>query len=350
MFDADARKFISGAGVCLQEGRILSVLAPGEAPHPGFRLKDCRGYDILPGFVDSHVHLAHSPEMRRERYLLQGVTRICDMGTPLSGIPVLRRQRDAMGRSTAGAHCTGPVLTAPGGYPVALHGDDYAMPVADALQAVRAVELLYAYGARILKLAFEPGNGSLPVLGLVPARAAVRRAHELDMRARAHISGAKGLARALESGVDGVEHLPLSGRKADIRDLFKRMADTGVILTPTLDVLSRSQWDNRPLLELVALYHHLGGRMAVGTDAPFFDVEQGAPCREMALLRSAGLDMEEVLLAATLHGGEIGGWQRTGVLAPGCTGDVQVVHRVPDDFETWLPPVMVFKDGDVVFV
>ncbi len=340
--------------LCFRGERIL---ATGEAARPllhDARHIDCRGQALLPGFVDAHVHLAHTPEYRRRKHLLQGVTMLADLGAPLECIPVLRRERDAQGRATATALCAGPVFTAPGGYPTRRYGPAYALPVAGADQARRAVSLLHAYGARLLKLVFEPGDGELPVLDRDTARAAAIRAHELGMTARAHISGVTELELALDCGVDVVEHLPLRGARtprgrALVEELFRRMADSGVLLVPTLDALSRSSWDNQPLLEMVALFRHSGGRLAVGTDAPFFGVPHGVARGEMRLLRQAGLTLEEVLQAATLHAALACGMEgNAGALEAGDWADMQLLAGFPEDFMELPAPLLVVKGGGIV--
>lgn len=354
LFHARGPHFEDDGLLCFRGERILATGDDAHSLLHEARRIDCHGQALLPGFVDAHVHLAHTPEYRRRKHLLQGVTMLADLGAPLECIPVLRRERDAQGRATAAALCSGPVFTAPGGYPTRRHGPAYALPVACADQARRAVSLLHAYGARLLKLVFEPGEGELPVLDKDAARAGVLRAHELGMTARAHISGVRELELALDCGVDVVEHLPLRGAltprgRALVEEQFRRMADSGVLLAPTLDALSRSSWDNQPLLELVALFHHLGGRLAVGTDAPFFGVPHGVARGEMRLLRQAGLTLEEVLQAATLHAALACGLEgRAGALEAGYWADMQLLAGLPEDFMELPAPLLVVKGGEIV--
>ncbi len=351
LFHARGPHFEAEGLLCYRGGRIL---ARGETAIPhlsGAQRIDCRGMLLLPGFIDAHVHLAYSPEVRRNKHLLEGVTMLGDVGAPLECVPVLRRERDARDRATATAICSGPVLTAPGGYPTRRHGPAYAMPVVGTDQAERAVSLLHDYGARLLKLVFEPGDGD-PVLDQDTAKAAVSRAHRLGMTTRTHISGIRELELALACGVDVVEHLPLRGwgtprGRARIDGLFRRMADSGVLLVPTLDALSRSMWDNEPLMEIIALFHHCGGRLAVGTDAPFFGVPHDAPRGEMRLLRQAGLTMEEVLQAATLHAAlACGMGDQAGLLEAGYWADLQLLADLPEDLIDLPAPLLVVKGGE----
>lgn len=335
-----------------------------------FPLENCLslpGRTVLPGLVNAHMHSAWNPETRRRQYLTQGVTTLCDLAAPFGSVPLLRRQRTDTGEPTPRTLTAGPALTAPGGYPLQRHGSQWCMEVETAAQAAQTVRLLHAWGARILKLLFEPGSpeAPLPLLGVSPARAAAHVARELGMPVRAHISEARGLALALDVGVDAVEHLPLrsySGSSAcslrngqlslapEIDDLFQQMRDCGVALTPTLDALSRSVWDNAPLLELVRRFHQLGGVVALGTDAPFAGVQTGAPLGELELLHQAGLTRQECLLAATRHAALVSGVSQTGVLLPGFAADAVVVRGNPlTDFSVLSDPEYVILGGKIVF-
>lgn len=190
------------------------------------------------------------------------------------------------------------------------------------------------------------------MLEMAPAKAAVATAHDLGMTVRAHISSPTGLQFALEAGVDAVEHLPLHPMPAreKLETLFQSMVDKGIILVPTLDALTRGTWDNAPVLDMVNRFKQLGGRIALGTDAPFLRVAHGFPLREMELLHEAGLSPQEVLEAATRTAALACGAADRGMLAPGLLADVLVVHGAPlVDLHTLRAPELVILGGKVVF-
>jgi imidazolonepropionase-like amidohydrolase len=73
----------------------------------------------------------------------------------------------------------------------------------------------------------------------------------------------------------------------------------------------------------------LGGRVALGTDAPF-GPSGGLPLAELEALAAAGLAPRDVLLAATRHGAEAAGrGADLGRIAAGYRADLLVVDGDP---------------------
>ncbi|MEJ2217727.1 MAG: hypothetical protein P8099_14050, partial [Gemmatimonadota bacterium] len=76
-------------GVVAVDGQ--RIVAVGDAA--GFqiprdaRVVDAGGGTILPGIIDSHVHSAYDPAVRRA-FLTDGVTTVCDLGTTLDRLPM----------------------------------------------------------------------------------------------------------------------------------------------------------------------------------------------------------------------------------------------------------------------
>ena len=60
----------------------------------------------LPGIIDSHVHEANSALVRQFYFLRQGVTTVCDLGSPLSALTP--NSFDAGYGSTARVFRSGP--------------------------------------------------------------------------------------------------------------------------------------------------------------------------------------------------------------------------------------------------
>jgi len=365
LLPGDGSPPLDDALLCMARGRVVMAGA-GLVPPAGARVCNLQGRYVLPGLINAHVHGAHSPESRRRFYLQHGVTALGDLAAPLEAVPLLRRQRTHDGLAAPRTVTAGPALTAPGGYPLRRHGGSWCVEVACAAQAAQTVRLLHAWGARLVKLVFEPGTPRTPrpMLCLEAASAAAQQAGDLGLPVRAHVSEARGLQLALQAGADAIEHLPLScsdGRPActsavaglriapEVDTLLRRMADSGVLLVPTLEALSRSVWDNTPLLALVRRFHESGGRIALGTDAPFAGVSHGAPLRELELLREAGLSTEACLQAAGRNAALACGFENSGLLLPGCRADVLVLQEDPShDFAALQSPVMVIVAGEVV--
>lgn len=60
--------------VAVRDGRIASVEEPSAAGRPGYKIVDCRGFAVAPGFIDAHSHSDLQTIQNRTEKLLQGVT------------------------------------------------------------------------------------------------------------------------------------------------------------------------------------------------------------------------------------------------------------------------------------
>jgi imidazolonepropionase-like amidohydrolase len=84
IIDGRAGTPMPGQTVVIGDGKIVRIEAAGRAPSPkGARILDLSGHYVIPGLIDSHVHL---PEKRQEleKYLQtaleNGITAVRDMG------------------------------------------------------------------------------------------------------------------------------------------------------------------------------------------------------------------------------------------------------------------------------
>ena len=271
---------VTGCAVLIRDGLIENVV-PDRAvtDRPVLRYPDAT---IMPGVINAHCHRIHTPEDRRDRWLSHGVTAVGDPGSCLADMKHLARSPTG---TTATAAFSGPVLAAPGGYPLPVHSPEYALVIRSPQEAEDAVKMLADRGATMIKLAFEPGVMPVPWPGLDPrtAGAACDAARRLGLIVRCHVQDLSGLEPALDAGVHTIEHVPHrwignNGPQSVIDDdgtvtrhyrkLLERMVRDDVILTPTLDVLSRSPWDGPALYEPVGTFCKLGGPSGRGQRFP----------------------------------------------------------------------------------
>src|SRR5207248_2678636 len=157
--------------LCVEAGRIAA-----EAPRPpaGSEILDASGLWLVPAFIDAHVHLSLVPGAAAA-LLRAGVAAVLDLGAPERALPFDGPLR---------VRFSGPLLTAPRGYPTQSWGrDGYGLEIATVQEARAAVERLAARGARFAKLAFDP---RYPVLAEDVARAAADEAHRRGMLVAAH--------------------------------------------------------------------------------------------------------------------------------------------------------------------
>lgn len=328
-----------------------------EAMTPIERLRDSEqpihfAGTLLPGFIDLHAHLLLD-QTPQNTILRHGLTTIRDTGGPLV--------RPSGGNGRLRILGAGPILTAPGGYPVPVFGhDNIACEVTDVQTARTAVSQHAADGAALIKIALEPGGSSgapwtsghhghqspsptpWPMLSLEVVRAIVEEAHAHGLIVSAHLSGPEGARLALDAGVDEWAHVPCDPLPDD---LIARVAAAGVSIISTLDTESRCPGTLHNA-------HHLikaGVRLLYGTDLAHTDVPWGIDAHELILMLQAGqesLTPLDVLSAATARAGEHLRLAPLGQLVEGAPADVIGVRGNPlERFKLLEYPDLVVSGG-----
>jgi imidazolonepropionase-like amidohydrolase len=302
----------------VKNGRIVSV---GAAPEGVTRI-DVTGRFIAPCFIDSHVHLAYLPRARE--LAAGGIAAAVDLAAPLATLGNKPEPIDVLP--------SGPMLTAPLGYPTQSWGrDGYGREVSSPVEATAAVGDLHRSGARVLKLALA----GVPALDPATLRAATTRAHELGMKVAVHaISDAEAL-RAAEAGADVLAHTPVE----------------------TLSEATLSAWADKAVISTLAAFggetarqnlralRQRGAKVLYGTD---FGNLQTASINgeEIAELTGAGLDARAVIDAATLVPAEYWGFADLGSVEPGKVASVLLLDRDPLVDPSGLSrPIQVYLRG-----
>jgi len=283
--------------------------------------------------------------------LRHGITTIRDTGGPL----VAPSGGDGRLRVLA----AGPILTAPGGYPIPVFGPGAGLEVPDAQTARAAVGQLVAGGAALIKIALEPGGspgapwsghqpGSSPpwpIPSLEVVRAIVEEAHAHGRIAAAHLSGPEGAQLALDAGVDEWAHVPCDPISPE---LIASAAAAGVRVVSTLDTLSHCTGVAGNASQLIAA----GIRLLYGTDLAHPDVPWGIDAQELQLMLHAGqgaLTPQEVLSAATARAGEHLGLAPLGRLVEGAPADLIGVRGNPlEQFKLLEYPDLVVSGGATI--
>ena len=301
----------------VEGGRIAA-----EAAAPARRAKtvDASGLFVVPAFIDAHVHLsvAGDPALVSREQLRRGVAAVLDLGAPERLLPIDHGPLRIL--------FSGPLLTAPGGYPTRSWGrNGEGLELATAEQARAAVQRLARAGAKFAKLAFD---ARFPVIAPEVARAAADEAHRLGLRVAAHALDVSAVRQALDAGADVLAHTP---RDPLSDDLLARMKGRWVI--STLHAFSV------PPERLRAL-RNAGARVAYGTDLGNQNTAPGIDGRELALLAAAGLDP---LQAATSAAAALLSLPDLGRLAAGSPASVLAVRSLtPADLSR---PEWVMIDG-----
>jgi imidazolonepropionase-like amidohydrolase len=358
------------------------------------RIVDLRDSFVLPGLIDSHVHLTgqQNPNGRLEevtqsnaeqafvgaRYarltLMAGFTTVADLGGSNEAVFALR---DAIRRGDV----PGPRVIASGSS-VSIHGghgdiNGYREDVMHILSpesvcsgvedCQRAVRTQVRSGADIIKITATGGVLSNTAAGLgqqfsdEELAAIVAAGHRMGRQVTAHAHGADGINSFLRAGGDSIEH----GTYLDTESI-RLMRREGVWLVPTLlagDYVARiaSGPDNfftpaqtakaleagPKMLDMVTRAHDGGVRIAFGTDSGVS--AHGDNAQEFALLVRAGLTPLEAVQAATVGAAEhLRIADQAGRIAVGMPADLIGVSGDPLSDVTELERVrFVMKAGEV---
>ncbi|GAC1374540.1 MAG: amidohydrolase family protein [Actinomycetota bacterium] len=334
----DGRALERGQTVVVEGSRIAAVGAASSvlAP-PGSEVVDGTGRTLLPGFIDTHVHIGLC---KPARILAGGITTARDLGWPESRIFSLAQR--LAGDPTAGPQllAAGPMLTAPGGYPLRARWgpSGTGRPVTSIEEATSVVQALAGRGAAVIKVAQEPRAGAtLPPEVL---HAIVQAAHHEGLAVSSHLSSLEQLDLALAAGVDELAH-GLWSEEAIPGATLERMVAAGMSVVPTLHIdPSPARIDN--LRRFLAA----GGRVIYGTDMGNSGPPQGIDTVELALMCQAGMTVEEALAAATSVAAHHVGLHAKGRIAPGAVADVALVGGNPvADLAVLAHPLLVLREG-----
>ncbi|MFN3725146.1 MAG: amidohydrolase family protein [Allosphingosinicella sp.] len=366
------------ASIVVRDGRVERVVDGFIDPPPGARVIDLRDRFVLPGLIDSHVHLdsdragnegfmagfTDSVALRSQeaawnarKTLDAGFTTVRNLG---SSDGVTLGLRDAIVRGWA----IGPrIIDAGSGISATTGHADPTLGIRgefhDALRAGgtncdgaeecrRAVRRQIALGADVIKIATTGGVNSRIGLGLGAqmfedeARALIETAHLYGRRVAVHAHGGDGVNLALRLGADSIEHGTLLDDES-IR-LFRQ---SGAYYVPTLSTVNgyleriranpnayppevRQKIDWRIQITGLALQRaqRAGVRIAFGTDAGVS--MHGRNADEFPLMVQHGMTPEQAIVAATVNAADLLGLAgEVGTLEPGRVADIVAVRGDP---------------------
>lgn len=189
-------------------------------------------------------------------------------------------------------------------------------------------------------------NPNLLLFNQTEMNAIVAEAKTARAPVAAHASSAEAITMAAKAGVTTIEH---GFESLQGTDAIQSMKDNGTIFVPTLAVVELFT-DIKPVLAQVKEAFDRGVKLACGGDTGAF--AHGDNAREMELMLEAGIPLEEVLTAATLHGWEAcgGEWcgRKFGWLQEGCAADlVALAGDVREDVGSLRRVKFVMKDAKV---
>ncbi|SEQ40860.1 Imidazolonepropionase [Devosia sp. YR412] len=397
-----ADKVIDGSGspsveqgaVLVEKGKVIATGRQADIGRPDGTnvIALASGSTLMPGLIDSHVHLAHGgsgdPKVLRaekmdvsypamalraaahaQASLVHGFTGLRDMHAP-GGIAI--DLRDAIDRGDL----VGPRLSAcgrgltvtgghmdPPGYADHVSFDNFAHACDGPDEFLKGVRIEARRGADFIKLNTAVGSRKVkgvywrPEMNPAEIRAACDEAHAQGLYVASHTSGGPPLTATVANGVDCVEHAHwIDDECIDL------MAERGTYLVPTLLVNERNFEVELPPGKTLSDWAHAsreakwvslekarkaGIKVGSGTDAGFMVPHGSMNWRELALLVQGGYTEMEAIVCATRVNAELM-TLNAGLLAEGRVADMLVVAGDPLADISVLGDVSrltVYKDG-----
>lgn len=377
--------------VVVDQGRIVAVhdgyVSPAE---PGATVVDLKGKTVLPGLIDSHVHLssdrggeqallasvrddhplqAYEAQMNGMKTLRAGFTTVRNLGDEGNTLAL----REAIKRgwvqgprivdaaqsiSTTGGHMDGR-----GGLndEMVAHLPD-PENLCDSVESCRrVVRRQIDRGADVIKFAttggVNSGTGLATRMYEDEARALVDTAHAYGRKVAVHAHGTDGIKLALRAGADSIEH----GTVMD-DEVVKLMKAKGTYYVPTLSTVNgylerlakdpnaytgavkqQIEWRIGITGQSLLKAYPAGVKIAYGTDAGVS--KHGRNADEFELLVKYGMPPVEAIKAATVNAADLLGLSNeVGTIEPGKSADLIAVTGDP------LQDVTVLKKVDYVMV
>ena len=311
---------------------------------------DLKGKTVMPGWFDMHVHLetefnpkqyiekftaneadvAFHSTVYAKRTLMAGFTTVRDLG----GTGVNTALRNAIN----GGWVVGPRIFSAGkfiattgghgdqtnGYKHVLEGDPGPKEgvINSYDEAKKAVRQHYKDGADVIKITATGGvlsvakDGQGPQFTMDELRGIVEAANDYGFVTAAHAHGAEGMKRAVEAGINSIEHGTLM--TDEVRQL---MIKHGTYYVPTITagkyVAEKAEVDGfypeivRPkareigpkVQETFAKAYKAGVKIAFGTDAGVFP--HGENAKEFGYMVEMGMKPMEAIKSATMEAAKL---------------------------------------------
>ncbi|MBN9132871.1 MAG: amidohydrolase family protein [Nitrosospira multiformis] len=395
----DGHRMRTNTSIQIMNGKVAQIGPRGSFAPGNAKVVDLGDATILPGFIELHAHLSFQ-RVPADTVLKHGITTIRDVGGPV--------HKPYGGNGALRVLTSGPIITAPGGYPIPLTGEkNIAIPVSTEKEARETVRNLIDAGAVVIKIALEPGGepgapwsgghvhghhhdnhvaahghahqeppnhepssheprgdkpakpahsshphpntpdtGSNPAWPLLPESIVKAIVNEAHANKR-RVTAHIAETKGAEIAINaGVDEWAHIPCDIISEPLLKKAVSQGVKIVTTLDTLSKCPG----VAHNARVWREKGGELLYGAEIAHPDVPRGIDAQELMFMMQMGnMETLEVLRAATSKAGEHLGLPLLGTLQAGAPADLIAVRGDPThNLKNLEYPNLVISGGEIV--
>lgn len=395
-FTSTSNELLSDVTIVVDDNKIEAIKEGFVKAEEGDTVIDLKHATVMPGLMDMHVHLSSQhggPQTYLDRFSLNeadyalraanyakitldaGFTTVRNLGDSYYETVALRNAISKGIATGPRIYTVGKSIATTGGHADPSNGISHLLRpdvgpkqgvVNGKVEAREAVRSRYQDGADLIKITATGGVLSVAKSGQNPQfmtdelEAIVDTAKDYGMTVAVHAHGKEGMKRAIEAGVDSIEH----GTHMD-EEIRNLMVANGTYYVPTIMagkfVADKAKIDGyfpelvRPKAAAIGPLiqktfekaHKAGVKIAFGTDSGVS--AHGDNGQEFALMVEAGMAPADALRSATINSAQLLGVSDIlGTLEAGKLADIVAVSGNPlDDISLMESVSFVMKDGVV---
>jgi imidazolonepropionase-like amidohydrolase len=390
VFDSSDGQTHAGWSVLVTGNKIAAVGPAAQVQAPtNAVIIPLAGMTLLPGLMDIHSHIFLHPYnetswddqvlkepvayrsveavLHVQDTLLAGFTLLRDLGTEGAGYSDLSIKRAINEGLIPGPRllvvtkaivATASYGPGPRGYAENVLLPKGAQEASGIPEILKAVREQAGMGADWIKVYADysrgPGGQQAPTFSLEELRALVEESHSSGRPVAAHATTAEGMRRAVEAGVDTIEH-----GWGGTEEIFRQMASKGVGYLPTLTAVEAiaeyfhgykpGESPATPEMQkaLRAFQLALANKVTIGVGSDVGVFAHGTNYRELEWMVRGGMSPAQAILAATATNAKIIRMEdKLGAIREGMLADLIAVPGDPTtNIHTLREVRFVMKDG-----
>lgn len=396
LIDGTGKPPVNDAVILINNGIIEYVGTENSLNVPNTKIIkiDADGGFLLPGFIDSHLHMMangfhmedtmynplalffYNAVENMRRTVNAGVTTVRDGGLADYGVKMAvekglitgpRMQISVSPLSITGGHFD---FWLKSGFDMKISYPGYPDSVCDGVEEVRRkVREIMRAGAEVIKVMATGGVMSAndspehPQFSQEEFEVIIEEARTRGIKTMAHAHGAEGIKNAAEAGIDSIEHGTYLDKEATKMILEKKIYLVPTLITQKYNKIkaesgSIPEYSVEDAIRIVGIHrenikraYKAGVSMVMGTDCGV--IEHGVNLQELGLLCEIGMTPTEAIMSGTKIAAECLGWQdKIGTLEAGKLADIVVSKTDPlSDIKSLGNPdniKMVLKGGKII--